>query len=117
MTEQSDVEQFLNQIKVKLKVFDVRYIGREKNAQALLDLELVSATRTKILENLEAEDYCEGPLEETMYGAGNMWVFGKEVKGNEIYIKIAMGQANNSVICISFHPAEQPLEYPFKEKD
>lgn len=115
MIDQSDVEQFLNQFKVKLKVFDVVYIGRDKNAQALLDVELVPAARTKILENLETENYCEGPLEETMHGAGNMWVFGTEVSGNEIYIKVAMGQPNNSVICISFHLAEHPLEYPFKE--
>lgn len=115
MARQSDVEQFLNHFKIKLKVFDVVYIGRDKNAQALLDVELVPAARTKILENLEVEDYCEGPLEETFHGAGNMWVFGKEVSGNEIYIKIAMGQPNNSVICISFHPAEHPLGYPFKE--
>jgi len=115
VTKQSDVEQFLNQFKVKLKVFDVVYIGRDKNAQALLDVELVPAARTKILENLEAEDYCEGPLEETFHGAGKMWVFGKEVSGIEIYIKVAMGQHNNRVICISFHPAEHPLGYPFKE--
>jgi len=115
VTGENDVEQFLNQFKVKLKVFDVVYIGRNKNTETLLDLELLPAARTKILENLEAEDYCEGPLEETMHGTGNMWVFGKEVSGNEIYIKIAMGQPNNRVICISFHPAEYPLDYPFKE--
>ena len=114
MSARNDVEQFLNQFKVKLKVFDVVYIGRGKNAQALLDMEWVPAARTKILENLEAEDYCEGPLEETFHGSGNMWVFGKEVSGKEIYIKVAMGQPNNSVICISFHLAEHLLVYPFK---
>lgn len=114
MPEQSDVEQFLNQFKIKLKVFDVVYIGRDKNTQTLLDMELVPAARTKVLKNLETEDYCEGPLEETFHGAGNMWVFGKEVSGNEIYIKVAMGKSGNSVICISFHLAEFPLVYPFK---
>lgn len=114
MAKKSDVEQFLNQFKVKLKVFDVVYIGRDKNSQALLDMEWVPAARTKVLENLEAEDYCEGPLEETFHGSESMWVFGKEVSGNEIYIKIAMGQQNNSVICISFHEAEYSLDYPFK---
>jgi hypothetical protein len=115
VSARNEVEQFLNQFKVKLKIFDVVYIGRDKNAQALLDLEWVPAARTKVLENLEAEDYCEGPLEETMHGTGNMWVFGKEVSGKEIYIKVAMGQPNNSVICISFHLAEHTLKYPFKE--
>lgn len=114
MAKKSDVEQFLKQFKVKLKVFDVVYIGRNKNTQALLDMEWVPATRTKVLENLEAEDYCEGPLEETFHGSGNMWVFGRIVSGTEIYIKVAMGQQNNSVICISFHEAEHSLDYPFK---
>lgn len=115
MTSQNDVEQFLKKFKVKLKIFNVVYIGREKNAQTLLEMELVPATRTEILKNLKAEDYCEGPLDQTIHGAGNMWVFGKEIKRNQIYIKVAMGKPNNSVICISFHPAEHVLKYPFKE--
>jgi hypothetical protein len=43
-----------------------------------------------------------------------MWVFGKDVKKNEVYIKITMGFAGGSVICISFHTAEYPIRYPFK---
>jgi len=43
-----------------------------------------------------------------------MWVFGKMVRGTEVYIKITMGTFNNSVICISFHLAEHPLKYPLK---
>lgn len=115
MTRKGDVEQFLNKFQVKLKVFDVVYIGRNKNAQTLLNMEWVPAERTKVLEQLEVENYCEGPLEETMHGTGNMWVFGKIISGNELYIKIAMGQPRNKVICISFHKAEHPLDYPFKE--
>lgn len=72
MAKKSDVEQFLKQFKVKLKVFDVVYIGRDKNTLALLDMEWVPTARTKILENLETDDYCEGPLEETIHGVGNM---------------------------------------------
>jgi hypothetical protein len=43
-----------------------------------------------------------------------MWVFGKEINKHEIYIKITMGQPNQSVICISFHIAEHPMIYPLK---
>ncbi|MEX2600735.1 MAG: hypothetical protein WD355_03745 [Balneolaceae bacterium] len=115
MTARKDVEKFLKRFKSKLKVFDVVFVGRAKNTQTLLDLELVPASRTKLLEQLEVNDYCEGPLEETMHGVGSMWVFGKEVSGTEIYIKVAMGQTGNSVICISFHRAEQTLRYPFQQ--
>jgi hypothetical protein len=45
---------------------------------------------------------------------GEMWVFGKNVKGQEVYIKIMLGQPGRSTICISFHIAEHPLNYPFK---
>jgi hypothetical protein len=62
------------------------------------------------------EDYCEGPLEEKMRGILPMWVFGKEVKNKELYIKISMGVENSSVICISFHIAENCLNYPYKNQ-
>jgi len=45
-----------------------------------------------------------------------MWVFGKEVRKNDIYIKITLGVISAGVICVSFHVAEYALIYPFKEK-
>ena len=41
-------------------------------------------------------------------------VFGKDVKGREVFIKITLGYENGQTICISFHLAEYPLKYPFK---
>ena len=41
-------------------------------------------------------------------------VFGKDVKGREVYIKITLGYQNGQTICISFHIAEHPMNYPFK---
>ena len=41
-------------------------------------------------------------------------VFGKDVKGREVYIKITLGYQNGQTICISFHIAEHPMQYPFK---
>ena len=113
MSKKSEVERFLKDFRVKLKVFDVVYIDREKNTQTLLDLELVPSKRKEALEQLTVEDYSEGPLEETMHGGSNVWVFGKKISGREIYIKVAMGQPSRSVICVSFHIAENPLRYPF----
>lgn len=116
MATKDEVAQFLKQFNIKLKVFDVVYINREKNTQALLDLEISPFDRRNVLENLEVRDYSEGPLEETMHDAKTrMWVFGKEIKGTETYIKITMGLRNKPVICISFHPAEYDLNYPFKQ--
>ena len=44
-----------------------------------------------------------------------MWVFGKDVNGCEVYIKVAMGEPNNRTLCISFHKAEHKMAYPFKQ--
>ena len=117
MAKEQEVERFLREFKEKLKVWDVIFRNdRSKNAQALLDLELRPIDRNKILENLKPTDYSEGPLEETLYGGSDMWVFGKLVKLQEIYIKITMGFLGKSVICISFHISEHQMNYPFKNQ-
>ena len=114
MITKQDVETFLNEFKVKMKIFPVFYRDRDKNAQTLADLELRPMDRDKVLENLKVEDYSEGPLKETLYKGTDMWVFGKKVKHKEIYIKISIGYTNGGVICISFHIAEYDMNYPFK---
>ncbi len=115
MTTIYEVESFLKEFKTKMRFFPILFLDdRGKNAQALLDLEITPITRKEIIGKLNTGDYCEGPLEEKMRGILPMWVFGKEIKGTEVYIKISMGIANSSVICISFHLAEYPMNYPFK---
>lgn len=116
MAKKEDVEQYLNGFKAKMGVFDILFRDeRKKNTQALLSLELSWDKRKKIIENLEVEDYCEGPLDDKLYGIASMWVFGKYIKEVEMYVKISIGLPNNKVICISFHPAEHKLKYPFKK--
>ncbi|MEX0680805.1 MAG: hypothetical protein WD097_05440 [Balneolales bacterium] len=115
MTTRDEVNQFLRTFKAKLKVYDIIFTDdRAKNTQALLDLEITPDDRKKVLEQLEVTGYVEGPLDETMYGGGAMWVFGSVIKGKEIYIKITQGMANGPVICISFHSSEHDLNYPFR---
>lgn len=110
-----EVKVFLDEFHVKMKIWNVLYRDdRGKNTQALSLLELRPVERTNILENLMPADYCEGPIAEVLYGGSDMWVFGKNIKGNDVYIKITMGQPGCSVICISFHIAEYTLTFPFK---
>ena len=87
---------------------------RGKNSNTLIELELPPIERKKVLDSLKIENYSDGPIEEKLYGGSDMWIFGKDVKGKEIYIKITMGSFGNSVICISFHIAEYAMQYPLK---
>ena len=109
------VEDFLKRLKEKIKVFDIIFRDdRGKNLQTLATLEITPTYRKKVILNIEPEDYSEGPIVDTLNKMGEMWVFGKDVKGHEVYIKITLGQPNNSTICISFHIAEHPMTYPLK---
>ena len=110
-----EVQSFLEQFHAKLKIFGIIYRDdRGKNQKTLEELEIVPLYRKVIIENLTVEDYVEGPVVDTLYKIGDMWVFGKDVKGREIYIKIMLGAKNSQTICISFHIAEHPLKYPLK---
>ncbi len=115
MSTEAEVASFLRNFNEKMKIWDVLFRDeRGKNAQALVELELRPIERKAILEALTTKDYCEGPLEEKLYGGANMWVFGKTVKKKEVYIKITLGAMGSSVICISFHLAQHKMNYPLK---
>ena len=115
MATKEQVEAFLKRLKEKIKVFDIVFRDdRGKNLQTLATLEINTIVRKQIIMNIEPEDYVEGPIVDTLNKVGEMWVFGKNVKGQEVYIKITLGLQNSSTICISFHIAEHKMNYPFK---
>lgn len=111
-----EVKAFLDQFNIKAQVFGIRFRDdREKNKEALLELEITPMQREVIVKSLMPQDYVEGPVIDVLNETGEMWVFGKDVKGREVYIKITLGYENGQTICISFHIAEHPLTYPFKQ--
>ena len=115
MATKEEVEAFLNQFNIKAQVFGIRFRDdRPKNREALLLLEISPMQREVIVKNLQTQDYVEGPVIDVLNKEREMWVFGKDVKEREVYIKITLGYENGQTICISFHIAEHPLEYPFK---
>lgn len=116
MVSAEEVQLFLQDFKVKLGIWGVVFRDdRGKNAQTLLDLEITPAYREEILKALDIIDYCEGPKTEHLNGGSAMWVFGKMVKEQEVYIKITLGIAGAQVLCISFHVAEHKMKYPLKK--
>lgn len=116
MTSELETDRFLKDFIQKLEIFQVVYLNRGKNLDTLLQLGIRAEERTEILKGLQVVDYSQGPLPEEMYGTVEMWVFGKIVRGREVYIKITTGKPGASVLCISFHLAEHPMKYPFKKK-
>ena len=114
MITKEEVQKFLNQFHEKMKIFGIIYRDdRGKNQKTLEELEIVPSYRRVVIENLVVEDYILGPVDE-LNKLGELWVFGKDVKRREVYIKIMLGGVGCQTICISFHLAEHPLVYPFK---
>ena len=108
-----EVEGFLNTLKVKLSIYSIIFENRDKNNQTLLDLGITQVQRRKHIDNLQVEDYVSGPTPDN-FGGTDIWVFGVDIYGTEIYIKLQINRLNKPVICISFHTAEYPLTFPFK---
>lgn len=113
MATSGEVQSFLQEFKAKLGIWGVIFRDdRGKNTQTLLELDITPNHREEVLKSLQVNDYVEGPKMENLYGGSDMWVFGKILKGHEVYIKITVGLAGAQVICISFHVAEFPMKYP-----
>ena len=111
-----DVERFLANFHTKMQVFNIVFRDdRKKNVDALAELDIKGKYRETVIMGLEYWDYVQGPIGDTLNQMGEMWVFGKDVKGREVYIKISMGRPGSNTIFISFHVAEIPLVNPFKD--
>ena len=115
MIEAEDVRRFLAQFNAKVKIYGILFRDdRGKNQETLQILDITPLQRELVVKNLELQDYVEGPVIDALNKQGEMWVFGKNVKKQEVYIKITLGHPNSSTICISFHIAEHKMNYPFK---
>ncbi|MBS1552102.1 MAG: type II toxin-antitoxin system MqsR family toxin [Bacteroidetes bacterium] len=113
MKKDEEAEKFLQDLKAKIKVFDLIIAEREKNRNTMSKLEIYQSDCKKHILALTKENYFKGPTKDKEYG-NEYWEFGKEIKGSEVYIKINFGKANKPVICISFHIAEHKIKYRFK---
>ena len=115
MALREEVEVFLQSFHEKVEVFGILFRDdRAKNRNALFDLDITRFERMEVIKSIESEDYSEGPITDELNHGSEMWVFGKDVKDIEVYIKITMGGFNGRSICISFHRAEHPMNYPLK---
>ena len=87
-----------------------------KNARTLTALGYTQKTVQQELKTLTFENFYKGPEANEAY-PGHIMVFGKQIGGREVYIKLALTDQSGKrplAVCISFHFAEHPLTYPFR---
>jgi hypothetical protein len=119
--EREKVRDFLQLVKETITnpVVDQGWVlvPRKENKECLLQLGFRYLDIQETLLDLSVEDYCEGPYKDRDQ-AGELWVFGKVIESNVVYIKLKLASFGplRIVRIVSFHLAEHTLEYPFKER-
>ena len=110
------VAAFLKEFK-KLAARDkgIYVVNRQVNMDALAELEITERDRENEILELSIEHYCSGP-EPDVDQPGEIWIFGKEINGREVYIKLKIADVGEKKIakCISFHRAQFPQCYPLR---
>jgi hypothetical protein len=82
-----------------MQLMDIVFLNdRAKNTKTLAILEIPVTKQKQIIEELEIKDYSEGSIEDTNFVGSPLWVFGKIIKGHEVYIKISMGMPNRGCL-------------------
>ena len=114
-TDQVSVRQFLETLREILEAGGKFFVvPREKNTLSLLKLGLTFHNCRQELLSLTEFDYCSGP-EVDPDAKGDVWIFGKEIDGRPVYIKVKAKKGSPGVVtCISFHEAEYTLKYVYR---
>ena len=112
------IRDFLHAFKRIAAKSGIYVIPRDKNKQALADLELTAKNRFETIMSLSVLDYCRGP-EPDRDKPGYIWEFGRILEGMPVYIKLKVADIDRGQIatCISFHAADFPLRFPCRERE
>lgn len=93
--------------------------NRAKNAQTLASLGLKASDVLDAVAGLKPEQAMglPRPNRSLRFQHEQVCEFGHDFGDTEMYVKVAAGvsQGASAGCVISFHPAEDPIKYPFKE--
>ena len=113
-----EIVEFLKEAKSLIAKGKAGIAKRSKNLQDIVNIGLTMKGVRQELLDLSLEDYSKGPEPDRDF-PGEIWVFGKEINGHEVYIKMKIDRQDEleTFTCISFHIANNKLDYPLKAKD
>jgi len=85
--------------------------------QDLIDLNLTRKQALEVIKGLTPDHYSRGPEPDDHDPHKDVWVFGCEIGGTEVYIKLRLieGEEMPRGAVWSFHKAEYPMRYPLRE--
>ncbi len=117
--KKAEIRDFLMEFKkIMVKGRGLDIVNRRENIDALAKLGLTKKDLKEEIMTLSVENYCEDP-EPDKDRPGYIWVFGKQIGRQEIYIKLKITQVGKEKIakCLSFHAAKFSLCYPYQVEE
>ena len=119
MATREEVVDLLSLFKSCIMVERMTVKDRQKNRQALIDLGITPGERREILLGLVPEDYVAGPKPDDTDETKEVWEFGRDVEGTEVYIKLRVVRDPRRrtvyrALVWSFHEATYPMKYALR---
>jgi len=117
ISTKSDVEDFLTQVQNIINTQNGFYLkDRRKNMKALTNYNIPIESVKYFIEYLDVQHYSKGPEQDDQDEYDHSWwFFGRVIDNRMFYIKLRIiTKAKQQVVCLSFHPAKYPIDFPYK---
>jgi hypothetical protein len=112
-----EVEEFLKEFKLLIPTTAQLHLVFRKDGSTQNTMSILGYTKTNVhaeLLQLTSADYNKHEGDRNQPSSPQVWIFGKQIQGKEIYIKIKKHRAGTKGVCISFHESKWALTYPHK---
>lgn len=104
-----DINTDLNLISKKKREEDQKF----STPYTLLDLDYDVEDVVNRLKELKVEEYSETKIDTDDVHPPILFVFGKDINGKLIYVKLKIRDLKKQVVCVSFHYAKDKMEFPY----
>ena len=108
-SDEFDINTDLNLVRKKKQGDDKKF----STPYTLLDLDYDVDDVVNRLKELRVEEYSETKIDKDDVNPPILFVFGKEINGRLIYVKLKIRDQQKQVVCVSFHYAKDKMEFPF----
>lgn len=99
----------MNLIRKKKRVEEQKF----STPYTLLDLDYDAEDVVSRLKELKVEEYSETKIDTNDVNPPILFVFGKDINGKLIYVKLKIRDLKKQVVCVSFHYAKDKMEFPY----
>lgn len=104
-----DINTDLNLIRKKKQGADQQY----STPYTLLSLDYDVEDVVNRLKELQVEEYSETKIDKDDVDPPILFVFGKDINGKLVYVKLKIRDQQKKVVCVSFHYAKDKMQFPY----